>query len=63
MKPFATATEIQDLKAILDEGKTVNLIDVRPLTEFRICRLESSKSECRCHVGDILLIIFRRPSS
>jgi len=39
----------------------MNLIDVRPLTEFRICRLESSKSECRCYVGDILLIVLDVP--
>ena len=63
MRLFAAVIEIQDLKAILDEGKTMNLIDVRPLTEFGICRLESSKSECRCYAGDIFLIVFRRPSS
>ena len=51
-----TETKIQDLKAILDEGKTMNLIDVRPSIEYGICRLEPSKSKCRYHINDILLI-------
>lgn len=35
---------VRDLKAILDEGKTMNLIDVRPSIEYGICRLEPSKN-------------------
>lgn len=35
---------VRNLKAILDEGKTMNLIDVRSSTEYGICRLESSKN-------------------
>ncbi|KAJ3572552.1 hypothetical protein NP233_g3000 [Leucocoprinus birnbaumii] len=34
---------VQDLKKLLDEGQTLNLIDVRPSTEFGICQLASAR--------------------
>lgn len=34
---------VKELKKILDEGRSVNLIDVRPSTEFGICQLGSAQ--------------------
>ncbi|KAF9452326.1 hypothetical protein P691DRAFT_772321 [Macrolepiota fuliginosa MF-IS2] len=35
---------VKDLKKFLDSGQDINLLDVRPSTEFGICQLQSSRS-------------------